>query len=114
MRRFFYRVLVNLIALYLASVLVPSRVYVQTTEALLLASLVLALINAVVRPLVIILTLPINFLTLGLLTFVINGLMVYVASVLVAGFTIPGLFSAVVVSLIISAVNLVLSSITGR
>ncbi len=114
MRRFLHRVLVNLIALYLASLLLPSAVYVQTTGTLLWASLVLAVVNSVVRPLVIVLTLPINFLTLGLFTFVVNGLMVYLTSVLVTDFTVAGLLSAIFVSLTVSVVNLLLSTTGGN
>ena len=71
---------------------------------------VVGLLNAFFRPILLILTLPINILTLGLFTFVINALILKMASGVIPGFDVYGFWSAVFGSLIISAVNWFLTS----
>lgn len=71
----------------------------------------LGLLNAFFRPIIIILTLPINILTLGLFTFVINALMLKMASGIIPGFEVHGFMAAVLGSLIITAVNWFLTSL---
>jgi len=76
---------------------------------------VLGILNAFFRPVLIILTLPINILTLGLFTFVINALMLMMASGVISGFTVSGFWAAVFGSLIISLASWVLNAlIDGR
>lgn len=74
----------------------------------LLTGAVVGFLNVFFRPVLILLTLPINILTLGLFTFVINGLMLMMASGLIAGFTVHGLWPAVLGSLVVSLVSWVL------
>ena len=71
---------------------------------------ILGILNAFFRPLLIILTLPINIMTLGLFTFVINALMLMMASGVISGFEVHGFWSAVFGSLVISIVSWFLSS----
>ena len=71
---------------------------------------ILGILNAFFRPLLIILTLPINIMTLGLFTFVINALMLMMASGVISGFEVHGFWSAVFGSLVISIVSWILSS----
>ena len=71
----------------------------------LIAGAVLGLINLIIRPIVKILTLPINFLTLGLFAFVINALLVLLTSYLVPGFRVANFWWALLLSFIISIVN---------
>ena len=87
------RWILNAIALLIVAYLVPGIVVANFYTALV-AALVLGLINAIVRPLVLILTLPVNILTLGLFTFVINAVMLYFASTLVKGLEISGIVAA--------------------
>ncbi len=79
-------------------------VAVSSLGAALLAALVLGLVNAVIRPLLILLTLPATLLTLGLFIFVINGLLFWWVGSFVKGFVVmgfwPGVFGAIVYSLI--------------
>ena len=76
---------------------------------------ILGILNAFFRPLLIILTLPINIMTLGLFTFVINALMLMMASGVISGFEVHGFWSAVFGSLVISIVSWILSSfINGK
>jgi putative membrane protein len=79
----------------------------------LLAAAALGILNAVLRPLIILLTLPINILTLGLFTFVINALMLKIASELIPGFTVHGFWTAVIGALIIGAVSWLLNAFNG-
>lgn len=77
----------------------------------LFAAAILGILNAVFRPILIILTLPINILTFGLFTFVINALMLKTASLLIPGFEVHGFWAAVFGSLIISVVNWIISAL---
>jgi putative membrane protein len=78
-----------------------------------LAAAILGILNAFFRPILIILTLPINILTLGLFTFIINALLLKIASGVIPGFEVYGFWSAVFGSLLISLVGWVLSSFIG-
>jgi putative membrane protein len=74
------------------------------------AAAVLGILNALFRPILFILTLPINIMTFGLFTFVINALLLKMASGVIPGFDIHGFWSAVFAALIISGVNWILNS----
>lgn len=74
------------------------------------AAAVMGILNALFRPILFILTLPINIMTLGLFTFVINALLLKMASGIIPGFDVHGFWSAVFAALIISGVNWILSS----
>lgn len=80
----------------------------------LFAAAMLGMLNAVFRPIVIILTLPINILTLGLFTFVINAFMLKTASGIIPGFDVQGFWSAVFGSLVISVISWFLSSFVNE
>jgi putative membrane protein len=82
-----------------------------TVVGALLAAIVLGLVNAVIKPLLVILTLPINILTLGLFTFIINGILILIASGIVPGFKVNGLLTAIVFSIILTIVNIILFKI---
>jgi putative membrane protein len=75
-----------------------------------LAAAILGVLNALFRPVLIILTLPINILTLGLFTFVINAILVMMVSGVVGGFEVHGFWSALLGSLVISVVSWLLNS----
>jgi putative membrane protein len=74
------------------------------------AAAILGVLNAVFRPILIILTLPINVLTLGLFTFVINAVLIMMVSGVVGGFEVHGFWSALLGSLVISIVSWLLNS----
>jgi putative membrane protein len=78
----------------------------------LLASLVLALVNAIVKPILFVLTLPFTILTLGLFLFVLNALMLWLTALLVPGFRIAGLLTALVASVILALVGMVWKALT--
>ena len=75
-----------------------------------LAAAILGILNAFLRPILFILTLPLNIMTLGLFTFVINGILLMMASGVIPGFEVHGFWSAVFGSLLISVVSWVLNS----
>lgn len=102
----------NSFALFFVIKLVPG-IQISLFQDLLLASLVIGLLNAFLRPVIILLTLPVTLLTLGLFTLVINGLMFYLASHLVTGFHISGFGAAFVAALLFSLFSFVLNMIFG-
>jgi|SRR5690242_10988801 putative membrane protein len=102
--------LVVAVSLWVATNLVPG-VRVSSTNTLLLAALVLGLINALIRPILFIITLPITILTLGLFYFVVNGLAFALAAAVVPGFTVTSFMSAVLGALVVSVVSWILGSI---
>lgn len=79
--------------------------------AALVTALILGLINAFIRPVLILLTLPLNILTLGLLTFVINALLVLLTAAIVPGFMVAGFWWALLFSLVLTLINWVLGSL---
>ncbi len=98
---FFVRWLIGALGLGLASAVVPG-VHLDTVGTLLLSSLVLGLVNAIVRPLVLLFTLPLTVLTLGLFILVINAGMVGLVAWLVPSFHVDGFFSALFAALLVS------------
>ncbi len=99
---------INSIALF-AVVHLVAGVSVERWQTVLAGALVLGLLNAVLRPVLILLTLPVNVLTLGLFTLVVNGLIFYLAASLVKGFHVTGFWSAVVAALVFSIVSFFLN-----
>jgi len=102
------RWILNAAALLLVAYLYPG-VSVESFFAAMIAALVLGLVNAVVRPLLVILTLPVTILTLGLFLFVINALMFWLVAEIVQGFHVTGFVGALVGSLLYSLITLVTS-----
>ena len=102
------RWIVNAAALLLVAYLYPG-VQVQDFVAALFAALVLGLVNAVIRPLLVILTLPVTLLTLGLFLFVINAFLFWLVAELVKGFTVTSFGAALIGSILYSLITLVTS-----
>ncbi|MDP2668934.1 MAG: phage holin family protein [bacterium] len=94
---------VSAIAIGVAAYFIPG-VTVSPIGALILV-IVLALINILIKPLVIILTLPINILTLGLFTFVINALLIMLAGFIVPGFAVAGFWPAFWFAILLTLIN---------
>jgi putative membrane protein len=89
-------------------------IHVTSFFSAFFAAAVLGILNALFRPILIVITLPINILTLGLFTFVINALLLKMASGVVPGFYVHGFWSAVFGSLIISLVSWMLNSFVNE
>jgi putative membrane protein len=90
-----------------------SGVQVKTFTAALVAALVIGLLNAVLRPILVVLTLPVTVVTLGLFLFVINALMFWAAAGLLPGFYVNGFLAALIGSLLYSLIGLVIDSALG-
>jgi putative membrane protein len=106
---FVIRVLVNAVAIVLAAYLVPG-LHVRSLTTALVAGLVLGLINAIVRPVLVVLTLPITLLTLGLFLLVLNAFCLWLTSVFVPGLTVDGFWAAFLGGLIVSLVSWILTA----
>ena len=98
------KILTTAAALLLVAYLVPGFVVASFYTALIVA-VVLGLVNLIIKPIVILLTLPINILTLGLFTFVINALLLWFVASFIDGFEIAGFVPAFIGALIISVVS---------
>jgi len=103
--------LINAVALMAVAYLLPGIAVANFITALV-AALVLGLVNAVIRPILILLTLPATLLTLGLFIFVINGLLFWFVGSFIDGFTVagfwPGVFGAIVFSIVSWALSALL------
>ncbi|MFA6394259.1 MAG: phage holin family protein [Patescibacteria group bacterium] len=106
------KIVLNALAVMAAAYLLPG-IAVENFLFAALAALVLALINATLKPLLVILTLPVTIFTLGLFYFAINALMVMLAGWIVPGFSVSGFFSALLFSLIFTAIKFLLDRIFG-
>ena len=93
---------------------VYSGVQVKTFGAAMFAALVIGLLNAVVRPILVVLTLPVTLVTLGLFLFVINALMFWAAGSMLEGFHVSGFVSALIGSLIYSLLGVIMESALER
>jgi putative membrane protein len=102
------RWVLNALALWAVSVIVPG-IHAENVLATFAAALVLGILNALLRPILLLLTLPINLLTLGLFTFVVNALMLELTAAIVRGFAVDGFGSALIGALVLSVVSFALN-----
>lgn len=103
----------NAVAVILLAYFMPG-ISVASFWSALIVALVLGLLNAVLRPILIVLTLPLNILTLGLFTFVINGLILYFVSSIVKGFSVSGLGTAIIGSIVLSLIQWAINTVIKR
>ncbi len=108
---FVVRMGANAIAILLIAYLLPQVMTADGALAALAAAFVLGVVNGVIRPVFILLTLPITVLTLGIFLLVINGLLLWMVSGLVPGFHVNGFAGAVVGSLLVSVVSGILTRV---
>jgi putative membrane protein len=101
---FVARILLNALAIVLAGSIVPG-IAVDGLLPALAAGAALALVNAVIRPILLLLTFPITLLTLGLFIFVLNGLCFWLVSTVVPGFHVAGFWPALGGALLVSVVS---------
>jgi putative membrane protein len=105
--------LVTALALVITANLVPGF-RIESFPAALLASIVLGLVNAVIKPILIALTLPITLVTLGLFLFVVNALTIWLAGYMTPGFDVLGFLPALLGSIILTIVASVLNFVVDR
>jgi putative membrane protein len=101
MSGFLVRVLITALGLWIAQAIVPG-VEITGVGTLILAALLLGIVNATVRPLIVLLTLPITVLSLGLFLLVVNAMMLALVAALLDGFVLRGFFPALFGSLVVS------------
>jgi putative membrane protein len=106
--RFLLRLLLNGVAVFIAATVVPG-ITVAGPGVALLAGVILGFVNAIVRPLLFILTLPFTLITLGLFIFVVNGICLGLVAWLVPGFALSGFFAALIGAIVISIISWVLT-----
>lgn len=107
------RWLLSALTLLAASYLLPGF-HVSSFYAALITALALGLVNIFIRPLILLVTLPINILTLGLFTFVINASLLMLVSTFVKGFQIDSFVTALMAALLLWLMGMVVDAITGK
>ena len=112
MQGFVLRTLITMLGLFLASRIVPG-VAIEGTGSFILAAILLGIVNAVVRPLAFVLTLPLTIVTLGLFIFVLNAAMFGLVAALLGNFTVSGFWSALFGAIIVSITSTVASWYIG-
>ncbi|MBE9039569.1 phage holin family protein [Oscillatoriales cyanobacterium LEGE 11467] len=106
---YFLTWLATALSLLVVDIIVPG-VSINTFSAALLAAVAIGLVNSFVKPVISTLSLPINILSLGLFSLVVNGLCLWLASVFVPGFAVRGILGIILGPVILSAVNTFLSN----
>jgi len=112
MKNFLIRLVINILALLVVVNILPGA-SIKSWSALIVAAIVIAIFNAILKPILIILTLPINILTIGLFTLIINAFLLYLTAVVVHGFYIHGFWNAFFGGIIFSIVSIFLSMFIG-
>jgi len=100
----------NALALFVLPYVIPS-IHVESYGTALVAALVLGFINTLIRPLLVLLTLPVTLLTLGLFIFVINGLLFWFVGSFIRGFTVGGFWAGVFGAIVYSIISWLLASL---
>ncbi len=107
---FLIRLLITALAVILTSYLLPG-VHVESFLSAIILSLLLALLNVTLKPILVIITIPVTFLTLGLFLLVINALMILLADAILPGFTVDGFWWALAFSVVLWIINSILRNI---
>ncbi len=105
--RWTIRWLLNIAGIIFAAYIIQG--FDVTPLAAVVGSILLGLVNAIIRPFVLLITLPINLLTLGLFTFVVNGFMLWLVSILIKGFDIQNFGTAILAALLITIISSLIS-----
>jgi len=108
--RFALTLLLNGVAVFVAAHVVPG-ITVQSPTSALIAGAILGVVNALVRPVLILLTLPFTLITLGLFLFVVNAICLGLVAWLVPGFALSGFLAALVGAIVISVVSWLLTAL---
>lgn len=109
--KFLLNIIISGFAVYISAYILPG-VNLEGFFAAVVTGVILGVLNTFIKPILLILTLPINILTIGLFTLVINVFLVYVASAIVPGFSVDGFVQALFFSVLLSLVGSVLQAFT--
>ncbi len=110
---FLVHTIVVAISVWIATQVVTG-VYATGILPLAIMAIVLGLVNAIIRPILVILTLPLTVLTLGLFYFVVNGVAFNLAAALVPGFHVDSLWAGILAGIVVSLVSWLIGLITGK
>ena len=99
---------INAIAFYVTAYLVPGM-NIKDIQVLIVVAVVWGLLTMILKPILVILTLPVNIVTLGLFTFVINAFLIMIMARWVSGFTVDNFGTAMIAAVVLALVNMVLS-----
>jgi putative membrane protein len=113
MRGLVLRLLITALGLWAAATIVPG-VTIDGVGNLIVAALLLGLVNAVIRPVILILTLPLTLLTLGLFVFVVNGISLALVAWVMPGFALTGLGAAILGSIVVGLTSWFASAFVGN
>jgi putative membrane protein len=104
------RLVITAIAVVVAAYVLPDQyLRVDGLESILIFALILGVLNALVRPVLLLLTLPLNLLTLGLFTLVVNAIVFWLATLFLTGVEVGGFVGAFLAALVVSVISFVLS-----
>ena len=112
MKGFFIRLLITALGLWVADQLLGGLT-ITGTGSLIISALLLGIVNAIIRPIIVILTLPLTILTLGLFILIVNGISLGIAAWLVPGFHIAGLWSATLGAIVVGLTSWAASAFVG-
>ncbi len=112
MKGFLFRLVITGLGLWAAETIVPG-VHIDGWGNLVVAALLLGIVNAVIRPIILILTLPLTVLTLGLFILVVNGISVALVASLMPGFSLAGLWAAILASIVVGLTSWFASAFVG-
>ena len=107
LRHIILKIFINSAALWFADILFPG-IWFESTGALVVAAIVFGLLNSFIKPFLLLFTLPINILTLGLFTFVINAIILEMTDLFIGSFHLSGFGTALLASVVISFVSIFL------
>src|SRR5688500_250357 len=108
---FIIKVIITTLAVFVADYLLDGVHINDDAKTVIIVALVLALLNTFIKPILILLTIPVTVVTLGLFLLIINALMVIWADKLIGGFTVDGWLAAILFSLIVSIVSAILNGL---
>ncbi|MCA9349770.1 phage holin family protein [Candidatus Saccharibacteria bacterium] len=111
LKRILFSTLINFLGLTVAANLIDGINYQDNYRVLIIASLVFGFVNALIRPVIIILSLPAILATFGLFTFVVNGLMLYLTSIFYGSFEIANFRSAILAGFLIWVINYLMTDL---
>jgi putative membrane protein len=112
MKGLLFRLVITALGLWAAATIVPGMT-ITGVGTLIVAALLLGLVNAFIRPVLLILTLPLTLLTLGLFIFVVNGISLALVAWLMPGFTLSGLGAAILGSIVVGLTSWFASAFVG-
>jgi len=113
MKGLVFRLVITALGLWAAAAIVPGMT-IAGVGSLVVAALLLGIVNAFIRPVILILTLPLTLLTLGLFIFVVNGISLALVAWVLPGFTLSGLGAAILGSIVVGLTSWFASAFVGN